>query len=110
MLIIDNKHITRSNYEDYLTFRNSINGVLLPDIAGLTKQSIIYNALRFEDFKADLFPKVRNLIRSNKPDHPWLALNDVQMLEKAGLWQRDPQSGQEGYTLAAALGNMFKPT
>ena len=66
-------------------------------------EGIIYNALRFEDFKADLFVKVRNLIRSNKVDHPWLALSDHQMLEKAGLWKRDSQSGQEGYTLAAAL-------
>ena len=66
-------------------------------------EGIIYKALRFEDFKSDLFVKVRNLIRSKKNDHPWLALNDHQMLEKAGLWQRDSQSGQEGYTLAAAM-------
>jgi ATP-dependent DNA helicase RecG len=66
-------------------------------------EGIIYNALRFEDFKADLFVKVRNLIRSKKIDHPWLALDDHQMLEKAGLWQRDSHSGQEGYTLAAAM-------
>ena len=66
-------------------------------------EGIIYKALRFEDFKTELFPKVRNLIRSYKDDHPWLALTDKQMLEKAGLWKRDSQSGQEGYTLAAAM-------
>jgi len=46
---------------------------------------------------------VRNLIKSNKSNHPWLALNDKQMLDIAGFWKRDFQSGQEGYTLAAAL-------
>lgn len=66
-------------------------------------EGIIYPALRFEDFKTELFPKIRNLISSNNSNHPWLALNDQQMLEKAGLWKRDFQSGQEGYTLAAAL-------
>lgn len=66
-------------------------------------EGIIYPALRFEDFKPELFPKVRNLIKSNNPDHPWLSLNDKQMLEIAGLWKRDFQTGQEGYTLAAAL-------
>ena len=66
-------------------------------------EGIIYPGLRFEDFKVDLFPKVRNLIRSNNPNHPWLALTDQQMLEKAGLWKRDINSTQEGYTLAAAL-------
>jgi len=66
-------------------------------------EGIIYPALRFEDFKADLFPKIKNLIRSYNYNHPWLALNDQQMLEKAGLWKRDLKSAQEGYTLAAAL-------
>lgn len=66
-------------------------------------EGIIYPALRLEDFKPELFPLIRNLIRSNNPNHPWLALNDVSMLQVAGLWKRDHQTGQEGYTLAAAL-------
>ncbi len=66
-------------------------------------EGIIYPALKFSDFNADLFTKTRNLIRSNNPNHPWLALSNKQMLEKAGLWKRDFQTGQEGYTLAAIL-------
>lgn len=66
-------------------------------------EGIIYPAVRFEDFKPELFPKIRNLISSNNSNHPWLSLNDVSMLQMAGLWKRDPQSGQEGYTLAAVL-------
>jgi len=63
----------------------------------------VYPYLTFNDLRADLFPKVRNLISSNKPDHPWLALDNEQMLVKAGLKRRDFQTGEEGYTLAAAL-------
>ncbi|MFH1121927.1 MAG: RNA-binding domain-containing protein [Bacteroidota bacterium] len=66
-------------------------------------EGIIYPALQFKDFKHGLFEKVRNLIRSNNANHPWLALNDKQLLEKAGLWKHDFHSGQQGYTLAAAL-------
>ena len=66
-------------------------------------EGTIYPALRFKDFKNDLFPKIRNLIRSNNANHPWLALNDEQMLLKAGLYKRDLQLGKEGYTLAAVL-------
>jgi ATP-dependent DNA helicase RecG len=66
-------------------------------------ENAILSHLRFEDFKADLFPKVRNLIRSNNADHPWLALDNTQLLRAAGLWKRDFQTGEEGYTLAAAL-------
>ena len=66
-------------------------------------EGIVYPALRFSDFNHALFPKVRNLMRSNQANHPWLALDDEELLLKAGLWRRDFQSGQEGYTLAAAL-------
>ncbi|WP_281636695.1 AlbA family DNA-binding domain-containing protein [Flavobacterium marginilacus] len=66
-------------------------------------ENTIYPYLKFENFKEALFPKIRNLIRSNNPDHPWLVLTDTQMLEVAGLWKKDFQTGEEGYTLAAAL-------
>ena len=66
-------------------------------------EGTIYPALRFEDFKQELFPKVRNLIRSYNPEHPWLELSNEQLLRMAGLWERDYKTGEEGYTLAAVL-------
>jgi len=66
-------------------------------------EGIVYPGLRFEDFKPELFSKVRNLIKSNTPSHPWLSVDDQSMLKMAGLWKRDVQTNQEGYTLAAAL-------
>lgn len=66
-------------------------------------EGIIYPAFRFEDFNLQLFPKIRNLIRSYNAGHPWLKLDDEQMLKMAGLWNRDYKTGEEGYTLAAVL-------
>lgn len=66
-------------------------------------EGIIYPAFRFDDFNLSLFPKVRNLIRSYNADHPWLKLNNEQMLKMAGLWDRDYKTGEEGFTLAAVL-------
>lgn len=66
-------------------------------------ENMVYPALRFEDFKSDIFPKVRNLISSNNINHPWLELSIPEMLDKAGFWKRDYQTGKEGYTLAAAM-------
>jgi ATP-dependent DNA helicase RecG len=43
------------------------------------------------------------LIRGFRPNHPWLTLDNEQMLERAGLWERDFETNTEGYTLAAAL-------
>lgn len=66
-------------------------------------ENIVYPALQITDFKPELFPKIRNLIGSHHPDHPWLSLDNEKMLEVAGLWKKDFQSGRDGYTLAAAL-------
>jgi len=66
-------------------------------------EGTIYPMVQLSDFNPDLFPKIRNLIRGNNEDHPWLPLTDEQLLQKAGLWKRDFATGQEGYTLAAVL-------
>ncbi|MBI5730711.1 MAG: putative DNA binding domain-containing protein [Ignavibacteriales bacterium] len=66
-------------------------------------EGIIYPALAKKDFVKELFPKIRNLIRSNKPNHPWLALDDQQLFVTSGLYKKDYQTNKEGFTLAAAL-------
>lgn len=66
-------------------------------------EGIIFEKVVFDDLNVDLFPVIRNLIKSKKANHPWLALTDEQLLQKAGLWKKDYNSGKEGYTLAAVL-------
>lgn len=66
-------------------------------------EGIIYPGLQMEDLKQTLFSKVRNLIQSHSPQHPWLLLDNQQMMEIAGLWKKDHLGRQEGFTLAAAL-------
>lgn len=66
-------------------------------------ENIIYPYLKFENFNEEIFIKARNLIKSTKAEHPWLALSNQQLLEVAGLWKKDFQTGEQGYTLAAAL-------
>jgi len=55
------------------------------------------------DFKTEMFPRIRNLIRGRYQNHPWLNLDDEQMLHKAGFYGRDPLTQQEGYNLASVL-------
>ena len=43
------------------------------------------------------------MIQSQRPDHPWLAISDREMLRSAGLYKKDFETGKQGYTLAAAL-------
>ena len=63
----------------------------------------IYPYLEFSDFNENLFAKVRNLIQSHRPDHPWLGISNEEMLKIAGLYKRDFETGKSGYTLAAVL-------
>lgn len=66
-------------------------------------ESQIYPHLRMQDFEQSLFEKARQIIRNNKSDHPWLLVSEDQMLRDSMLWKKDFQTGEEGYTLAAAL-------
>ena len=63
----------------------------------------IYPGLKITDFDVSLFDKARNLIRSNRHDHPWLTVDNMQMLRDAVLYCNDYEQNKEGFTLAAAL-------
>jgi len=63
----------------------------------------IFSALSEKDLNYNLLIKAKNLIRSNKPNHPWLELDDKQFFVASGLYRKDYQSNKEGFTLAAAL-------
>jgi len=63
----------------------------------------IYPGLKMSDLDESLFDKARNLIRSNRNDHPWLTVDNMQMLRDAVLYWNDFEQNKEGFTLAAAL-------
>ena len=63
----------------------------------------VFPFVQISDFNPSLFDKVRNLARSQQPTHPWLEMNNEQLLRSAGLFKRDMKTGKEGYTLAAVL-------
>ena len=63
----------------------------------------IFPFLGYSAFKPGLLDRARTLIRSYRPNHPWLALEDKELLRSAGLYKTDFLTGEQGYTLAAAL-------
>lgn len=50
-----------------------------------------------------LMPKVRRLVRNHRVDHPWIDLSDMEVLQSAGLYQEDLETGKTGFNLAAIL-------
>ena len=63
----------------------------------------ICQGLNMSDLDETLFEKARNLIQSNKSDHPWLSVDNMQILREAVLYVDDHNPQKAGFTLAAVL-------
>lgn len=63
----------------------------------------IFPYVSLDDLRLDLMNKVRNLVKSRKPDHDWFQMSDQDILKSAGLWEKDFSSGVQGYNLAGVL-------
>ena len=63
----------------------------------------VFPFVQLSDFKSSLFDRVRALVRNQRPNHPWLELNNEELMKSAGLYKKDMQTGREGFTLAGIL-------
>ncbi|MDR2970433.1 MAG: putative DNA binding domain-containing protein [Bacteroidales bacterium] len=70
---------------------------------GVYTETHIYPGLKMSDMDEALFSKVRNIIRGYNPEHPWLNVDNMQMLRDASLHWNDYENNREGFSLAAAL-------
>ena len=93
----------RSNDGDFKVTQTAQIAILYNRKRNHYTENRIFPFLKMSDFKMEMFPRIRNLIRGRYQNHPWLDLDDEQMLHKAGFYGRDPQTQQEGYNLASVL-------
>jgi len=63
----------------------------------------IYPFAKLDDLRSDLIDKCRRLAGVWRDDHPWLGMDDMDMLKSAQLYQTDPETGKSGITLAGIL-------
>jgi len=70
---------------------------------GTYAENRIYPFALLSDLRSDLFTKVRKLAANQRENHPWLLMDDMELLKSAGLYLKDLQSGKEGITLAGIL-------
>ena len=82
--------------------QHTIRGLFLKK-GTIYTETHIYPGLKMSDMDESLFAKARNLIRSNRADHPWLTVDNMQMLRDAVLYWNDYENNREGFSLAAAL-------
>lgn len=63
----------------------------------------IYPFAKLDDLRSDLIDKCRKLAGVWRDNHPWLGMDDLELLKSAQLYQTDPETGKSGITLAGIL-------
>jgi len=63
----------------------------------------IYPFAGLADLRTDLIDKCRKLAGVWRDGHPWLGMDDVELIKSAQLYQTDHETGKSGVTLAGIL-------
>ena len=98
-------HIYRRSFESDLDITNDqvqVSNMYLRKRNFFSETQIIPH-LSMADLDLGLFEKARTIIRNFRGDHPWLLVNEEQMLRESSLWRKDFYANQQGLTMAAAL-------
>lgn len=57
-----------------------------------------------EDLNHELIDRARKLANANvQKDHVWMSMTDLELLKSAGLYKKNPLTGEEGITLAGVM-------
>ncbi len=77
---------------------------MLADADEVPRDQRILTGYSLEDLDAASLTQYRRRLQLTKgDDHPWVALPDVDLLERLGGWRRDRVQDQQGLTLAGIL-------
>ncbi|MEN8264614.1 MAG: RNA-binding domain-containing protein [Nitrospirota bacterium] len=93
----------KRNYEgDYRCTEAEVRQ-MLRDASDEPQDSLILEGFDFSDLDPESLSAYRNRFASRDPGHPFLALNDLDFLERLGGLRRDRKTAEEGLTLAGLL-------
>lgn len=88
-------------------FNISENTTLLSNMYIRKQSTYIENKIfpyaKIEDLRTDLISRIRQMASNQRDNHPWISMDDINLLKSAGLYLLDPQTGTEGITLAGIL-------
>lgn len=63
----------------------------------------IFPYATMNDLRVDLIDKARIMATNRTVNHPWSKMTDLEMLRSASLYERNLQTGEEGFNLACML-------
>ncbi len=99
----------KRNYEgDYKCTEKEVQRMFADADDTRPADSRILKGYSLDDIDQEALSRYRQLFKSSSPDHPWLALDDIELLRMLGGYRKDRQTEEEGFTMAGLL--MFGKT
>lgn len=93
----------KRNFEgDYRCTREEVQQ-MLRDNSSEPQDTKILEGFNLTDLDLETLKSFRQRFSSREPDHPWLALEDRDLLIQLGGWRRDRNTNKEGLTIAGLL-------
>ena len=93
----------KRNYEgDYPCTEDEVRQ-MLRDADSKPQDSRIIENFEINDIDPETIKAYRQRFSSREPDHPWLALDDRELLLQLGGWKHDRKTGKEELTVAGLL-------
>lgn len=56
-----------------------------------------------DELEGELFARVRKTVGNLRPGHPWVSMNNIELLKSAGMYLKDQSTGEQGFTLGGIL-------
>lgn len=66
-------------------------------------ENIVFPYATENDLNQDLIDRARIMATNRNPHHPWERMTNEEILRSAGLYKKNLQTGESGYTLACIL-------
>ncbi|MBR3230156.1 MAG: putative DNA binding domain-containing protein [Bacilli bacterium] len=63
----------------------------------------IYPFATMNDLRVDLIEEARKMASNRTSNHPWAKMSNEEMLRSAGLYEKNLETGKEGFNLACLL-------
>lgn len=99
----------KRNYEgDYKCTEKEVQRMFADADDSCPADSRILKGYSLDDIDQESLRRYRQLFNLSYPDHPWLALEDIELLRKLGGYRKDRLTQEEGFTVAGLL--MFGKT
>jgi ATP-dependent DNA helicase RecG len=81
---------------------NLVSGLYMRKQSTYTENKIFPYA-DMDELEDELFTRVRKTVGNLRPGHPWVSMDNIDLLKSAGMHLKDQSTGEQGITLAGIL-------